>query len=102
MIGTSYFLVGGFDIGKKMGIIKLYKVNYSKETKIEFIQDIIIEREENFKGFKGPISCIIQSIKDEKIIVTCWDGNVILLDRSNIDYYINNDNKLSLNDFFLV
>jgi len=100
MIDTNYFLVGGFHIGKNMGIIKLYKVNYSKETKIEYIQVIIINREDNFKGFKGPISCITQTIKDEIIIVTCWDGNVILLDMTNIDYDIDNDNKLSLNEFF--
>ena len=84
---TEYFLVGGFDLGKNEGLIKLYKVIYNDEIekiKIEFIQDIIIEKKkgekdsESFKGFKGPISCIIQSPKGE-ILVTCYDGNVYLL-----------------------
>ena len=83
---TEYFLVGGFDLNKNEGLIKLYKVIYSSEiekTEIEYIQDIILEKNkgkydlECFKGFKGPISCIIQSSETE-ILVTCYDGNVYL------------------------
>ena len=85
-IETEYFLVGGFNLSKNEGIIKLYKVKYNIEIEkieIEFIQDIIIEKKEGkkdsecFKGFKGPISCIIQSSQG-KILVTCYDGNVYL------------------------
>ena len=81
-----YFLVGGFDIDISEGLIKLYKVIYCDENEkieIEFIQNIIIDKKEGkndlecFKGFKEPISCIIQSPQGE-ILVTCYDGNVYL------------------------
>ena len=92
-IETEYFLVGGFDLNKKKGLIKLYKVIYYYEIekiKIEYIHDIIIEKKkgkndlECFKGFKGPISCIIQSSQGE-ILVTCYDGNVYLISEFDLD-----------------
>ena len=104
---TNYFFVGGFDTNKKRGIIKLYKVNYGikyDEYRIEYIQDIII-KENNFKGFKGPISCITQSNKDGKILISCLDGNVYLFDKPNIDYYLSYENKTeffkNFNDCYL-
>ena len=45
------------------------------------------------KGFKGPISCITQSSKDGKILVSCWDGNVYLFEKPNINYYLSYYNK---------
>ena len=83
-IEIEYFLVGGFDIKKRQGLIKLYKVIYYDEIEkieIEYIHDIIMVTKEGknylefFKGFKGPINCIIQSSQGE-ILVTCNDGNV--------------------------
>ena len=79
-IETEYFLVGGFDINKRKGIIKLYQVIYYDEIEkieIEFIQDIIMEKKDSecFKVFKGPINCIIQSSQGQ-ILATCNDGNV--------------------------
>ena len=83
-IDTGYFLVGGFDLDKEQGLIKLYKVIYYDEIEkieIEYIHDIIMVKKEGknylefFKGFKGPINCIIQSSQGE-ILVTCNDGNV--------------------------
>ena len=65
-------------------MIKLYKVNYGIEynqTKIEFIQDIIIDN----MIFKGPVSCITQSSKEGDILVSCWDGNIYLFGNINID-----------------
>ena len=82
-------------------VIKLYKVNYGikdNETTIEYIEDIII-KDKRFKGFKGPISCITQSSKDGKILVSCWDGNVYLFDKPNIDYYLNYEKNI-LKDFY--
>ena len=101
-------MVGGFDNNKKKGIIKLYKVNYGIEydkTTIEYIQDIIFANENNnMKGFEKPISCIIQSNLDNKIIVSCWDGIVYSLDKPNIEDYIKYDEKfkqnISFNNFF--
>ena len=52
-----------------------------------------------FKGFKGPISCIIQS-SSGGILVTCYDGNVYLfsppkiksLKNENYDIILKNKN----------
>jgi len=88
---TDYFLVGGFDLRQREGLIKLYQIIYDDEfgnIEIEYIQDIIIEKKiekedsKCFKGFKGPISCIIQSSTGE-ILVTCYDGNVYLFSKPN-------------------
>ena len=80
-IVTEYFLVGGFDSNKLKGLIKLYKINYNEEnfdlTNIEYIQDIEIKYK-NKSGFKGPITCIIQSSNNGNILITCFDGNVYL------------------------
>ena len=95
-IETEYFFVGGFDIDKREGIIKLYKVIFYDEIEkieIEFIQDIVVEKKkgkndlECFKGFKGPISCIIQSSQGE-ILATCYDGNVYLFSEPDLDKMI--------------
>jgi hypothetical protein len=93
---TEYFLVGGFDLEKREGLIKLYKVIYSKEaseTKIQYIQDINIDIIENqkYEYFDGPINCIFQSKITGNIVVSCYNGKLYLLTRPNIDYYINND-----------
>ena len=89
---SEYFFVGGFDLDKRKGIIKLYKVIYDDEIEkieIEFIQDIIVEKKkgkkksECFQGFKGPISCIFQSSMGE-ILVTCYDGKVYLFSEPDI------------------
>ena len=96
LINTDYFLVGGFDIEKAEGIIRLYKVIYEEnidDIKIEYIQDINIEEKNGFEGFDGPISCIIQSTIIGNIIVTCWDGNVYLFKPPNIEYYLKNERK---------
>ena len=114
---TDFFLVGGFDQNKKLGIIKLYKIIYESKffnNRIEYIQDIIIEKNEltkkenknYFEGFKGPISCIIQDQSNEKgnILITCWDGNVYILKLLNLDQYLEFDkqikNNISFNKFF--
>ena len=92
---TDYFLVGGLDLNRNKGLIKLFKVNYCIEfdqTNIEYIQDIITEN----KVFNGAISCIIQSNKEGDILVSCWDGNVYLFGNINIDNYLKYDNEKEL------
>ena len=96
-IGTNFFLVGGFDPIKNQGLIKLYRINYNKEnfdlTKIEYLQDIEIEKEnkkqkdnsKKFKGFNSPITCITQSKYTGNILITCFDGNVYLFTFPNIE-----------------
>ena len=104
---TEYFLVGGYEIKKYQGIIKLFKIIYGENNnnKIEYIQDIIFEKnkKKNFKSFKGPISSIIQSTETGNILITCWDGNVYLMSYPYIEYFLKLDkklkNKVSLKEF---
>ena len=88
---TEYFLVGGFDIDKNEGLIKLYKVIYDdniENIEIEYVLDIIVKKKigkdksGSFKGFKGHISCMIQSSIGE-ILLTCYDGNVYQFSEPN-------------------
>ena len=97
---TDYFLVGGFESNKSKGIIKLYKIIYNQnfsKNKIEFIQNVAINNNNNFKGFKGPISSIIQSSKGD-IIITSWDKNIYLFKPINIEYFLFYDKKNIKND----
>ena len=95
---TDYFLVGGYQTNINKGKIKLYKINYENnliDNEIVFIEDInIFDKNKEFKGFKGPISCITQSKNDGKILITCWDGNVYLFDLSNIECYLKYDEMI--------
>jgi Zn-finger protein len=95
---TNYCFIGGYDKVKNEGLIKIYKINYNDDmvkTQIEFIKDIALnniiidkKNEKNkFQGFKNPISCIIQSIKTQNIIITDLGGNVYLFDKPNINNY---------------
>ena len=119
-IDTNFFLVGGFEIDRKKGMIKLYKINYGikydKQTSIQYIKDIDaykinnedIDHNENINIYqiKKPISCIIQTNIDESILVSSWDGNVYQLNNINliIQDYLDNEvqfeKKVSFNEFF--
>ena len=89
---TCYFLVGGFDEEKNQGVIKLYKILFEHKiynTKIQFIQDIILENEEKkFYGFKGAVTCINQSMDKGCFLVTCSDGNVYHFSEANLNYFL--------------
>ena len=86
---TNFVLVGGYDEGKGEGVIKLYEI---KENKLIFLQDIEFEYDENFQGFDNSVSCITQSNITGNILVTCWDGNVYLLNPPNVDFYLKKKN----------
>jgi len=93
---TQYFFVGGFDIDKNEGKIKLYKVIYNKDikkTKIQYIQDIQIENNKSFNGFRGAITCILQSTINGNILISCFDGNVYLFTEPDVNELINYENK---------
>ena len=97
IIDTDYFFVGGFNLDKGEGEIKLFKVIYSEkasDNKIEFVQDIEFERNKEFTGFEGAISSIIQAkIEiDGNILISCNNGKVYLLTMPNLDYYLNTIN----------
>ena len=93
---TNYFLVGGFDTKRKKGIIKIYKINKIKDEiyEIEKVQDIILEKNNEFKGFKGAISCIELQKNETKdnLLITCWDGNVYSF------FYLNEEQFFILDD----
>ena len=98
IIDTDYFFVGGFNLDKGEGEIKLFKVIYSEKSsdnKIEFVQDIEFERNKDFNGFEGAVSCVIQAKKHNKgyILVTCYSGKVYLLTPPNLDYYLKTKEK---------
>ena len=101
---TDYFFVGGYDNNKNIGLIKLYKVNfYKKDINIEFIQDITINinkdnknETEKFQGFKGPISCIIQSKITSHILITCWNSYVYLFTPPNLNFFLNYNENINL------
>ena len=84
---TNYFLVGGYYKKKGKGIMKLYKLNRNQnnENTIEFVQDINIKKKNEFNGFNYPISCIKQSTKNGKIIVSCLDGSIYLFSSPNLE-----------------
>ena len=87
---TFYFLVGGFDSTKGVGVIKLYKIIYEYKaynSKIEYIDDIIFEND-NFHGFEGPITSLIQSRKTGEILASCSDGTIYLLSPPNLNYFL--------------
>lgn len=61
--------MGGLDCEKKEGMIKLYKItknqDKSKMYNPQYLQDIVIDINDDFGGFNGTINCIIQSKKME-------------------------------------
>lgn len=81
LIVTNYFLVGGLDLDRKKGLIKLYYFN-PRRNEFEFIANItkIIE-EEKKKEIRGPIICILQSPKE--------DGNIIVISDNGKVYTAN-------------
>ena len=103
LIKTDYFLVGGYDNDRKRGMIKLYKLKYneSNETSIDYIQEIKPEKRGKFEGFKKPISCMIQSKKDGKILITSWDGNVYLFSNPKFESFLDSEEEENnFNNFF--
>ena len=94
---TDYFLVGGFDLKKNKSIIKLFKVNYGKDNilnNIEFLENVSFEnKEKKEEELRLPISCMIQSNIEQKIIITCWDGKIYSLSKPNIDKYLQYDKE---------
>ena len=82
---NNFFLVGGLDAEKNVGIIKLYKINET-DMDIEFLEDFI---DNGHNGhFEGTINCILQSQQDGKILVCCWDNKIYIYSKPNIDLYL--------------
>ena len=90
MIPTNYFLAGGLEEEKKCGVIKLYKVQYNEKNKdkikLEFLQDVEIETNDEFQGFNGDIVCMMQSQHNGKIFISSSDGQLALFSEPNLAY----------------
>ena len=97
---TNYFLVGGFDIKKNKGIIKLFEICKKGADRIfviEEVYDFSLEKNNKFKKFDGAISCIEQTKDKLNILVSCWNGKVYLFDAPNLDQILSwNSNLKSL------
>ena len=94
MIPTNYFLAGGFEKEKGHSVIKLYKVQYNEKSKdkikIEFLQDVEIETNDEFQGFNEDIVCMMQSHSNGKIFISSSDGQLALFSEPNLAYIIEN------------
>ena len=90
---NNFFFAGGFDTEKRQGVIKLYKYDLKneKEMDIEFLEDIFFENGDE-EGFEGTINCIVQSKRNGKILVSCWDHKIYAYSKPNIDYYLDIEN----------
>ena len=85
---SKYIMVGGYDLNKRIGVIRLYKIN-KNFNEFKYIQDIeiIVEVDNNFNGFIMPINNILQIEETGKIIITCIDGGIYLFNKPNLDHY---------------
>ena len=87
---TIYLLIGGFNLKKRQGEIRLYKINNRNINELIYVQNIEIIDDElkNFYGINMPINNIIQIKDSGKIIVTTIDGYVLLFNKPNLDFFI--------------
>ena len=80
--------MGGFDLNKRRGMIKIFKVKGENETEIQFLQDIEnIEDNNDSPLFDLPVNNIIQTKDSGKIIITTIDGKIYLFSKPNLDFY---------------
>ena len=82
----SYILVGGFEVEKRRGMVKLYKISYKGENiKLEFVQDAI----EDYFDFCGLIDNIVRpDDKKRSIIISCFPGTDYEFNLPKNDDYI--------------
>ena len=87
-----FFFAGGFDIEKRQGVIKLYKIVYNEEKTIdlELLEDIYYDDEEK-EGFEGTINCIVQSKNNGKILASCWDKKIYIYSKPNLNNYLDEE-----------
>lgn len=85
-IRTNYCLIGGFE--KDKGVIKIYKLIYSKNKKIyiKFVKNAILKDRNGvtYEDFRGPVSCIIQSKVKGMVLVTTWGDNIHVFNEPDI------------------
>ena len=87
---TFFFFAGGLDTDKSLAMIKLFKVIYNHESNkfdITFLQDIEIEKNNEFQGFETSIVCMLQIKKNGYILVGTSDGKVYEFSEPDLKYY---------------
>ena len=82
---SSYILVGGHDLNKRTGMIRMYNINNIND--LMYIQDIEITEDEIDNKFDMPVNSIVQIKETGKLIITCLDGYIFLFSKPNLDYY---------------
>ena len=88
---TEYFLVGGFDLMKRIGCVKLYQLKYDKDNNkinIRYLIDMATENVDEFRGFGMEVSCITQSRITGNLLITCLDGNIYLFKPPNLELFL--------------
>ena len=98
-IKIIFFFAGGFDLDKRQGVVRLYKlIEFIDEDKIKikFLQEIEIDEEinEEFQGFNMPVNNITQLQHNGKMVITTSDGGIYLFSKPNIDFYINLEKEI--------
>ena len=88
ILETNFLLVGGFDIVRRKGIIRLYQLNEESYDKLILIKEIkIADETKGLKEFDMPVNNIIQTKDSGKIVITTIDGKIYLFTKPNLDYY---------------
>ena len=85
---SKFFLIGCFDLDKRLSLVKLYKLREGKELGIRYLQDIE-NIDDIFGGFELPVNNIVQIKESGKIIITTMDGKIYLFSKPNLDLYLN-------------
>lgn len=78
-------------------INKENSIDILKSQKLTELKSKILKERNNFNGFAGPVTSIIQSSNTGNILATCNDGNVYLFTPPNLDYYLLNKDKNYVN-----
>jgi hypothetical protein len=86
---TIFLFIGGYNVDKRQGEIRLYKIINENINELIFIQSVEIFDDDfnNYNGIDMPINNIIQTKDSGKIIITTLDGYIFLFNKPNLDYY---------------
>ena len=96
---TNYFFIGGFDLIRLRGTIKLFKLIYNNKNniiEIKYIEDVLFLQEKE-KYYKSPISCIIQTKKTGEILISFLNGNICSFTSPKNDFLEKYENENNLN-----
>ena len=100
-VSTKFFLAGGFDLDKKIGMVKLFLIKDEKYLDIEYIQDLDIEDNNEINEEISKTS-IDNNNKNEEIYdksgenINSFDSNIKC--RENTNKFEENYNKLLENN----